>query len=248
LTSDEVRRIWETMQGQNYFEILGVEETAPTGVLRQRYTELTDEFQLHESHAAGELPSIIRLKEKISSRLATAYRTLMDPKARENYLRQGHKAGGKPGDTSRFRREEVRPRQPSTEKTPSTRRTAESRAILQPTARQQGKAELDKGNYRTATEHLRQALNLSPEDAEAHAWLAQALKELPGRLVEAERHIRQALALDEENPHYLVILGEIQEADGQYIMAKMSFHEALKLDRNMVAATRGLTRVRKQTR
>ncbi len=87
-------------------------------------------------------------------------------------------------------------------------------------------------NYHVAEEGLpaaRQAVGLAPADAAAIDTLGCALW-LTGDLVNAEKNLRRALALEANLPSAYYHLGEVYSAQGQTAKAEELFNHALALD------------------
>lgn len=86
---------------------------------------------------------------------------------------------------------------------------------------------LQSGHYREAVRHLRQAARIAPDQAQAVANLATALRAI-GRLREAEDEARRAVELAPSQPQFVANLGQVLADRGQWEDALACFERALE--------------------
>lgn len=101
------------------------------------------------------------------------------------------------------------------------------------------------GQVAEAESHLRQAIRLNPQSAEAHNNLGNALQR-QGRLDEALRSHEQALRLDPVDPDIHYDTGLTYQVAGQLDVAAARYTEALRLQPLMAKAHHNLGLVRQQ--
>ncbi|MBE7385060.1 MAG: tetratricopeptide repeat protein [Leptolyngbya sp. SIO1E4] len=95
------------------------------------------------------------------------------------------------------------------------------------------------GDYSQAETILQQILQLTPDDAIAHAGLGGVLS-VQGRDEEAEEAFRQALLLDPNNAFAYTGLGEFLREQGRDEEAEDILREAIRLDPNDALAYNNL--------
>lgn len=100
---------------------------------------------------------------------------------------------------------------------------------------QQGNKAWSEQNMEQAEKDFRQAIELSPDSAQAHAVLAGLLQTL-NRGTEAIDEYQTAITLDSENPKLYVALAISYLHQQRYGMAQAVANEALRLDPEMTNA------------
>jgi Flp pilus assembly protein TadD len=85
------------------------------------------------------------------------------------------------------------------------------------------------GDWKQAIFHLQKAVQLDPENANAHGDLAVALLQLQ-RLPEAELEAKAAVTSDPESARAHDLLGQVFAERGKMTPARTEFETALKLD------------------
>ncbi|HEY3442879.1 MAG TPA: tetratricopeptide repeat protein [Paludibaculum sp.] len=95
-------------------------------------------------------------------------------------------------------------------------------------------------NWAEAEQHFAKALQLSPQDAEAHHRFAILYLAPLGRLQEADAEIRAAVQLDGASLNHRVILGKIVYFQGRTTEALAELSEVLKKDPNYADGLRNL--------
>lgn len=166
---------YRRMTTQNHFQLLGVERRADEETVQARYAELVAPFE-HESLPLPLAP-LQDLARDARARLAQARRTLCDPQARAEYIRELEQARGR---GARGRPQSAGSRA-SAEYDEATRLMA-------------------KRLYATALESARRAVALDPDQARHHALCGALIFMTATRSREEQRaglrHLGQALRLD----------------------------------------------------
>jgi tetratricopeptide (TPR) repeat protein len=85
------------------------------------------------------------------------------------------------------------------------------------------------GNFKEAVMHLYRALELDPDNANAHNSLGYMYAEANLNLEEALSECKKAVALDQNNPAYLDSMGWVYYKLGKISMAKSYLRRALKM-------------------
>ncbi len=91
---EEVARVIGMMDRQNYFEMLGVKESAESNQIRKKYMNLAKKW--HPDRLAPELSDLRRWVEEIFHLLTVASDTLGDDKKRAEYQKTVMQGGGTP--------------------------------------------------------------------------------------------------------------------------------------------------------
>ncbi len=76
---------------------------------------------------------------------------------------------------------------------------------------------------------FRRALELDPNLSIAHLWYGYYYHSIEDDWDRAETHLRKALELEPENVDYMTILGEFEEAQGNFTGAETLFRRALQI-------------------
>lgn len=91
-----------------------------------------------------------------------------------------------------------------------------------------GQAQLEQRQFEPAVASWTVAVKLDPKFAEAYNYLAYTHAERGLKLAQAQQWVKQALALDPENPNYLDTLAWVQYQQGRYAKALETILSALK--------------------
>lgn len=201
---------------QNYFEMLGIARDAGAESVRKAYFGLVKKW--HPDRVPAELAAVKPFAERIFHHLTAAQRTLSDDTERGKYMRSVTDGGGTPE---------------------SERQLA---AILQ-AAMDQQKAEvlIRRRDYAGAIELLRGAIEMSPEDADAHATLAAALlAQSPGkeRVPEMLALVDRALELSPKHDRAHHTRALVLRRAGREAEALVSLEKAAELNPKNLEAVR----------
>lgn len=107
-----------------------------------------------------------------------------------------------------------------------------------------GIEELKKGNYWGASEIFRWITRLEPTSHKAWHLLSRSLRNIPGRLKDAETALLEAIRLDPFNADYYASLGDLYLKAGLKKRAKRQFDKALNIDSSHEEAIRGLEQIK----
>jgi curved DNA-binding protein CbpA len=95
---------------------------------------------------------------------------------------------------------------------------------------QQGRSRIDKKDYSSAIQLLREAVKLEPGKSHYHFYLGSALIRSPRNRREAEDHLAKAARLDQFNTNLRIKIGMLFKESGNQSKADLYFKDALGLD------------------
>ena len=215
----ELTEMAEKLRGRDYFEILGVPDTAREEEIRKAYVDLAK--RTHPDRFSGASDPVRLLAEEVFGLIARANETLADRPRRLEYLR----------DRNHQARDAVELEEGY-------------RALKAELEFQKGAACLRKKSYQEAAAHFEEAVRAYPEEGEYHAYYGWALyvmdPDAPGRLKEALHHVLRGrkLAPGREKPY--LFLGRLYKAANRERLAEKVFLRAVQLDPDCVEALREL--------
>lgn len=200
----------ETLHNADHYAVLGVEERADEGTVRNAYYALARRFhpdKVHKPHLEDLLPKL----EAMFASITEAYNTLSDPAARSEYDRsrfQAMRGGGAAADKQEAKKR-ARNLYLKGRKEMENRQIFEAMRLFESAVQEDGsRAEyfqylgICQGQNpkwrKKAEENLLKALELSPGSAEVYIALARLYKR-GGLERRAQEMYRQALAWDPEN-------------------------------------------------
>jgi len=201
----ELAAMAERMRGRNFFEILGVSDTADDGQVRRAYVDLAK--RTHPDRYSGCSEAVRRLAEEVFGLVSQAHERLAEERGREDYR----------AELARGERE--------AEALEEGRRALAAEQVFQ-----RGEAALRAKRHTDAYEAFRQAVELYPEEGEYLALLGwtRYLTEPddPRARSEARRALKRAAALapDSEKPYLFLGLlckgiGRIEQAERMFLRA-----------------------------
>lgn len=85
-------------------------------------------------------------------------------------------------------------------------------------------------NYQEAEEYLQQAYKLAPENPLVHYSLALLYRDQSKKLDKAAKHMRKAVDLQQNNPEYQLLYGDILAQTDKESKAKEAWEKAIELD------------------
>jgi tetratricopeptide (TPR) repeat protein len=210
-----IRELWEKMQSQNYFEMIGLDQNASESDVKNAYFKLAKEY--HPDARSEDDPQDLKDKlDEIFVKIRTAYRTLADKENREKYLEQ---LGLEAGDVDR---EKMKTR---------------TKAQLQFSV---GLKSLQGREYRTAMEYFRSAIDLDPYEPKYYGKLAEVCTKNPRWYRAGILSCIKAVQLDPEDSTYYSILGSLYKLDGDYVEAEKQFLKVLQLNPESITARQEL--------
>jgi DNA-binding response OmpR family regulator/curved DNA-binding protein CbpA len=204
------------MRRLDYFEILGVKQTATREDIKRSYFTLAREFHpdRHFQSASGELR---QLAQEIYDLISIAHDTLTDPMERQRYvaeLAQGVK---------REQNEDV------------------GRILAAEGKFQRGEELMRQRQYAEAYKLFAEAIGLYGEEGEFHAWLGWSLFQADAsRAEDALRAIEQAISLNPRLDKSYLFLGYIHKANGRPDKAEKQFEKAIQSNPDCTEALREL--------
>ena len=215
----ELVKLAEKLRGKNYFELLEVAEGDRGDVLRHAYERLA--VRTHPDRFSNGSQAVRDLAEELYGLVKTAYDTLVDPRARTQYLLD----------------EKKRHREAKKRKKGELALEAESEFI-------KGEAALTSRDYETALAHFGRALQLYPEEGNHHAYYGWALHLChpgdPGMVGEALEHVKRGLKLASHREKPYLFLGRLYKAIGRADRAERMFTRAVQIQPECLEGLREL--------
>ncbi len=204
------------MRRLDYFEILGVKQSATREDIKRSYFTLAREFHpdRHFQGASGELR---QLAQEIYDLISIAHDTLTEPNERARYvaeLSQGVK---------REQNEDV------------------GRILAAEGKFQRGEELMRQRQYADANKQFADAIALYADEGEFHAWLGWSQFQAdPTRAEDALRAIEQAISLNPRLDKSYLFLGYIHKATGRPDKAEKQFEKAIQSNPDCTEALREL--------
>jgi tetratricopeptide (TPR) repeat protein len=210
----ELRERLDRVQGQNYFELLGVPEGASIEAVRRVFIELAKRF--HPDRVRDDETRM--LAADLFGRMSEAHETLVHPSRRDAYLQSlAAKRDGSDGPVT----------------------TAIVAAELQ---FQRGEVLYKKRDYREALRNFTTALELNDQEGEFHAYFGWTQLLCNPDDEEAQRkakeHLERAVKLAPRSVTGYYFLGLHRKACGDAEMAERMFRKVLEIQPSHVEASR----------
>lgn len=213
-------------QAQDPFTMLGVQLDDSTDVVRKAYVTLAQE--LHPDRYI-QTPELHKEAEILFDRVRGAWEIISDPKKKEAYITE---------------KEQIERRGKVIEHLIATADAD--------TAFRRGLLELSSGRVMQAHSHFAQAIQISPEDVQYHAYLSYTTVRIHlGKneaVVKAAYDRLRAIAMEAGVDRYWVLLGQAERALGNAPQARRAFLKALELKPSNPEALRELKRVDQETK
>ncbi|MBW2422410.1 MAG: DUF4388 domain-containing protein, partial [Deltaproteobacteria bacterium] len=209
----------QKLRGKSHFELLDVQPGDGEGALREAYERLA--VQTHPDHFSGASKALRDLADELHSLVKSAYDTLRNPRARQQYAL----------DEKKRQREEAK------------RRRGEI-ALEADGEFRKGEMALEVRDYETALAHFGRALQLYPDEGDHHAHYGWALHMChpgdPAMAGEAMEHIKRGLKLASHRDKPYLFLGRLFKAVGRVDQAERMFSRAVRIQPECVEALREL--------
>ncbi len=209
----------DRVRNQNYFEILGVDESASVDQLRAAFESRAPNFHPDRYRQSGE--AVAHLAREVFSQLNMAYQTLTDPRRRSAYELDQRK-----------------------DERDAERRRKSQHALDAEVQFQEGQRLLAQRAYERALEVFGRALQLYPDAGEYHAHYGWTLHlchpDQPDIASEAIEHVRRGIKLAGQRETSYLFLGRLCKATGRVELAEKMFARAVQLDPGCVEALREL--------
>lgn len=209
----KVNDIFERLDSINYFELLGLPETANSEAVRKSYYAMAKEFHPDRFFDSTDTAMKDKLSQIFDS-LTDAYNAVKDEEGRRKYLLMtGHLESGMPSGSDRAQEDFGK-----------------------------GIELIKAGDAKAAAQLLERATKASPSEPSYWNYLALSLSKLPGRDKDAEQAMREAIKHDPTNSEYYTNLGLLCLKAKKNSEAKNLFLKALALDPDNEKAKKALER------
>ncbi|HTN43962.1 MAG TPA: DUF4388 domain-containing protein [Nitrospiria bacterium] len=202
-TKQKIRQAYESLQHQDFYQVLGLEKTATGDQIKRAYFHLAKEYHPDRHFQAG-LEELTPQLEALFRAIKEAYDTLLMDRRRQDY------------DTNL-----------AMKKAKGREEAAGASHDAQALSGQQA---LRKGDFKTAAYFFEAAVKAAPAQASYHALLAKTLAQVPGRQRDAETHFKKAIELDPSGVDHYLGLGLLYKKSGMTQRAQRQFEEALIWD------------------
>jgi len=214
-----VRKLQQSLEGKNHFEILGVAVDATANDVRAAYLKLAKEY--HPDRFSGDSDDVRNLAAATFSLITSAHDTLSDQDQRREYQKRM-----KRGTTEEEDRAHVQRFVSAEQKFNEAEGMCKRRAFAQ------------------ALQLFGEACELAPDEAEYRAyygWTHYLVKQGDeGARREAARHLDRAISLAENSPTGYYFRGQLHKACNEADLARRMFKKVLELRPNHVEAAREL--------
>lgn len=215
----ELAEIAARVRDRDYFQVLGVAQTATDDQIRQAYFGLAK--RTHPDRFSGASEAVRRVAEEVFAVISQANETLGHRERRNEYLRN--------------QRNKERDKKDVEEG---------ERALKAELAFQKGITMLRKKAFSEATACFKEAVESYPDEGEYYAYLGWALyltdSRGVGRVEIARNHLLRARKLAPNSDKPYLFLGRLYKAEGKDSVAEKMFHKAIELDPDCVDAIREL--------
>lgn len=204
---NELKKFLVSLEGQTFFEVLGVTQAASPADAKKAYFNLAKKYH-PDTIPVDASPEHRKIIEAIFSIIGRANQVLGDPKQRDTYVKDLAVGG--------------------------TGASLEAENILQAEIEFQ-KGEfflLKKKDIPQAEKHLATALKLNPREAEHHVmwgWLVYS-KSKGASAQEAVKHIEAGIKIRDNIPNAYLFLGHILKAKGEIDKAEKFYRKCVSLD------------------
>jgi tetratricopeptide (TPR) repeat protein len=209
----------DQMRNQNYFEILGVDDSATEEQLRAAFEKRAAHLHPDQYRRSGE--AIAHLASEVFAQLNLAYQTLSDPRRCSEYVLDQRKGER---DAERQKQSE--------------------QALEAEVCFQEGQRLLAHRAYERALVAFGRALELYPDAGEYHSHYGWTLHlchpDQPDIASEAIEHVRRGIKLAGQRETSYLFLGRLCKVIGRVEVAERMFARAVQLEPGCVEALREL--------
>jgi curved DNA-binding protein CbpA len=236
---EEIDELFARAGVDNHYEVIGIAHNASVAEIKRAYYALARRFHPDRFRRAADVATLSRI-EGAFARIAQAYETLSDARARATY---DSKLASRPAQPPRATvRRDAKP--VADHKPRSTADTAQDAPQNAEESFQLGLTAMQKGDVVKSIPHFREAVRLAPQQARYHALYGRALMTDAHARRQAETELRQAVALDPNNASYRVTLAQLYLAVGLQHRAESELERALALDPRHAPARQMLERIK----
>ena len=228
----EILDAFESLQGRDHFEVLGIERKANENEVKEAYFRLARRFH-PDTPLDPALQDLRGKRENVFLRLGAAYETLRNPSSRAQYERMV--------DPRSPRRHPEAPSAPPSAPPASREPSAEAESPAQAEGRHRKAAQkaiadatklVKEEKYWDAIQVLEPALPLleGPSRLKASVLIARAYLKNPNWIRQAESTLRGVLREKPDLAEAHVVLGQVYRATNLRSRALASYRKALELD------------------
>lgn len=238
-----IEELFERARQPTHYEVLGVARSAPAEELKRVYYALAR--RLHPDRFRRDTDEPLRQQiDAAFAKVTQAHEVLKEARLRAAYDMKLAAAANVPGQRAGAgARAESAARSPDA---PSPTLSKESAQLARAEeVFQQGLAAWQQNDWALARQRLGEAALLGPRQARYRAYYGRALARDKTARRQSEAELQAAIALDERNASYRVMLAELYQEHGLRRRAEGELERALRLDPAHAAARRLLEQVRR---
>lgn len=253
----DLDELFARARGASLYEVLGANAGASSSEIKNAYYALAKRFHPDRFHRSADVQMRARI-ESAFARVAQAYETLKDETQRAAYDAKLNKPAAHPAASPAAKHFDSVATRPSVDggsggdgAEGSIRVPHAGVASTMPKAEEsfrQGLATLKQGDHRQAAMHLSAAVQVDPRQSRYRATYGQALACEARTRRQAETEFLAAIALDQRNASYRVMLAELYLGIGLQRRAEGELERALAVDPQHAAALRLLNDLRSRPR
>ncbi|MEW6066752.1 MAG: DUF4388 domain-containing protein [Nitrospirota bacterium] len=209
-----VNEMYLNLKNMSAHELLGVNEDADEEVVKKSYYTMAREFHPDRYFSSTD-PEMKDKLTAIFDAVSDAYNTMKGASRKKT-------TGALPGEEQKQKEDVALEDQKAEEQF------------------KQGIREFKKGNFQSAVESLKIAVNLDPKKPKYWGYLSLSFTKMPDGMKDAEGALLEAIKLDPYNADHYVNLGVIYIKLGMKKRAHNQFEKALRFDPSNVKAKKGL--------
>jgi curved DNA-binding protein CbpA len=236
-----IEELFERGRKPTHYEVLGVARSAPADEIKRVYYSLAR--RLHPDRFRRDTDEPIRQQiDAAFAKVTQAYEVLKDARLRAAYDIKTPPPGADAGHRvpAGVRVERAGGADDAPSPADESSQLARAEEIFQ-----QGLAALQKNDVALARRRLGEAALLVPRQARYRAYYGRALARDKSARRQSEAELQAAIALDERNATYHVMLAELYHEHGLRRRAENELERALRLDPKHAAARRLLEQLRR---
>ena len=242
-----IEELFEIARKPTHYEVLGLPRSAAPDDVKRAYYALAR--RLHPDRFRRDTDEPIRQQiDAAFAKVTQAYEVLKDSRLRAAYDMKLAPVGGEPGRRvaagEGVRAERAGGESPNDPPPPPALSKESAQLARAEEVFQQGLTALQKNDLAQARRCLGEAALLVPRQARYRAYYGRALARDKGARRQSEAELQAAIALDEGNVSYRVMLAELYQEHGLRRRAEGELERALKLDPAHAAARRLLEQLR----
>jgi curved DNA-binding protein CbpA len=220
---------------ENHYHVLDLSRDSDATEIKRAYHSLAKRFHPDRFHKDADPKLYLRVEESFA-RISQAYETLKDQNTRAAYDRSIDLASrarartSQRNDAMRSSEEKDAGGKQSAAQTDAGRSGARSANAQPEELYQRGVAALQQGNHQLALSYLGEAAQKMPRQARYRAQYGRALAASPQMRRQAETEFQAAIALDNANVSYRVLLARLYAEMGMVRRAQSELERALSVE------------------